>query len=107
MYGFMLSSTLAALGGLMSTASVMQASPSANPSILFTALTAVFLAGVSLQGGRGSLPRVLIGALILATISDALTIAGIPPYWAIVTTGSLMIGALAFEKWPTPACIKR
>jgi len=86
---------------------MMQASPSANPSILFTALTAVFLAGVSLQGGRGSLPRVLIGALILATISNALTIAGIPPYWAIVTTGSLMIGALAFDKYLTEAISTR
>ena len=103
LYGFMLSSILAALGGLMTAALVTQALPTANPAILFTALTAVFLAGVSLRGGRGSLPRVLIGALILATISNALTIAGVQPYWATVTTGALMIGALAFDKFLTDA----
>ena len=102
-YGFMFASTLAALGGIMTTAMVTQALPTANPSILFSALTAVFLAGVPLQGGRGSLPRVLIGALILATISNALTIAGVQPYWAVVTTGVLMIGALSFDKYLTDA----
>src|SRR5690606_38564845 len=75
---------LAPLGGIMTLALVFDASPNASPSILFTALSAVFLAGVSLAGGRGCLPRLLIGALVLAPISDALTIAGVPPYWATV-----------------------
>mgnify|MGYP003127923533 CR=1 FL=1 len=42
-------------------------------------------------GGRGSLPLALIDALVLATISDALTIAGVPPSWATATTCVLMI----------------
>lgn len=105
--GFVISATLAALGGLMSTALVFEASPVASPAIIFSALTAVFLAGVSLSGGRGSLPRVLIGALILATISDALTIAGVPPYWATVTTGILMIAALVFDKVMTESISSR
>jgi len=105
--GFIISAMLASLGGIMSMALVYEASPNASPSILFTALTAVFLAGVSLAGGRGSLPRVLIGALVLATISDALTIAGVQPYWATVTTGVLMIGALVFDKSMTEAISNR
>lgn len=105
--GFIISAMLASLGGIMTMALVFEASPNASPSILFTALTAVFLAGVSLAGGRGSLPRVLIGALVLATISDALTIAGVPPYWATVTTGSLMIGALVFDKAMTESISAR
>jgi ribose transport system permease protein len=64
----------------------------------FGALTAVALAGVALTGGRGSLPRVLVGALILATIANGLTIRGIQPYWAIVATGALLLGSLMFER---------
>jgi ribose transport system permease protein len=56
------------------------------------------LAAVALSGGRGSLPRVLVGALILATIANGLTIRGIQPYWATVTTGALLIGSLLFER---------
>ncbi|WP_028642810.1 ABC transporter permease [Nocardioides sp. URHA0020] len=96
--GFVISGVLAALGGLVSTAVVTEANPSASPAIIFSALTAVALAGVSLAGGRGSLPRVLVGALILATISNGLTIRGIQPYWATVCTGALLLGSLALER---------
>ena len=96
--GFVLSGLLAALAGLMQTALVTEASPQAGPGIIFQALTAVALAGVSLAGGRGSLPKVLVGAIVLATIADGLTIKGVPPYWATVSTGVLMIGALMLDK---------
>lgn len=96
--GFVLSGLLAALAGLMQTALVTEASPQASPGVIFQALTAVALAGVSLAGGRGSLPKVLVGAIVLATIADGLTIKGVPPYWATVATGVLMIGALMLDK---------
>ena len=96
--GFVISGLLASVGGLVNTANVTEANPNASPAILFTALTAVALAGVALTGGRGSLPRVLVGALILATIADGLTIRGIQPYWAIVATGALLLGSLMFER---------
>jgi ribose transport system permease protein len=97
--GFVISAACAALGGLVTTAVVTEASPDASPSIIFTALTAVALAGVSLQGGRGSLPRVLVGALLLATISNGLTIKGIDPYWGTGVTGMLLLASLGLEKW--------
>ena len=96
--GFVISGFCAALGGLISTAVITSASPTADPGIIFTALTAVALAGVALSGGRGSLPRVLVGALILATISNALTIKGIQPYWGTVVTGLLLLASLGLEK---------
>jgi len=96
--GFVISGLLAALGGLVTTAVVTEANPSASPAIIFSALTAVALAGVALTGGRGSLPRILVGALILATIANGLTIRGIQPYWATVFTGALLLGSLAFER---------
>jgi ribose transport system permease protein len=96
--GFVISGLLASLGGLVTTAVVTEANPSASPAIIFNALTAVALAGVALTGGRGSLPRILVGALILATIANGLTIRGIQPYWATVFTGALLLGSLAFER---------
>jgi ribose transport system permease protein len=96
--GFVVSGLLGAMGGLVSTAVVTEANPSASPAIIFNALTAVALAGVALTGGRGSLPRVLVGALILATIANGLTIRGIQPYWATVCTGALLLGSLGLER---------
>jgi ribose transport system permease protein len=96
--GFVISGLLASLGGLVTTAVVTEATPSASPAIIFSALTAVALAGVALTGGRGSLPRVAVGALILATITNGLTIRGIQPYWATVCTGALLLGSLLLER---------
>ncbi|WP_169747623.1 ABC transporter permease [Demequina iriomotensis] len=104
---FVISSTCAALGGLVTTATVTEANPSASPALIFTALTAVALAGVSLVGGRGSLPRVLVGALVLATIANGLTIKGVQPYWATGVTGVLLIGSLALERWVTASVSRR
>lgn len=105
--GFVISGFCAALGGLVTTALVTEANPAANPGIIFNALTAVALAGVSLAGGRGSLPRVLVGALILGTISNALTLKGIDPYWATAVTGLLLLGSLGVEKWVSTAVSRR
>ncbi|SNY65532.1 ABC transporter permease [Paractinoplanes atraurantiacus] len=96
--GFVLSGLCAALGGLVTTAVTTEATPEASPGIIFSALTAVALAGVALTGGRGSLPRVLVGALILATIANGLTIRGVQPYWATVVTGLLLLTSLGLER---------
>ena len=105
--GFIISGFCAALGGLITTALVTEANPAASPGIIFNALTAVALAGVSLAGGRGSLPRVLVGALILATIANGLTIKGIQPYWGTTVTGLLLLGSLGVEKWVSTTVSKR
>lgn len=105
--GFMLSGLLAALGGLVTVAYTGQGNPSASPGIIFDGLTAVALAGVSLAGGRGSLPKVLVGALILATIFDGLTVAGSDPYWGVVATGALLLFALVGDLMLTRTVSRR
>jgi ribose transport system permease protein len=105
--GFMISGFCAALGGLVIAALVTEANPAADPGLIFNALTAVALAGVALSGGRGSLPRVLVGALILGTISNALTIKGVQPYWATAVTGVLLLASLGVEKWVSTTVSRR
>lgn len=105
--GFVLSGICGAIGGLLVMATTTQASPNPSVDLLFSAITAVALSGMPLTGGRGSLPRVLVGALIIATIASALIIRGIPPYWATITTGVLLILALAFERFMSAAVAKR
>ena len=105
--GFILVSTCAALGGIVIAAFVTSATPTPSTSVLFEALTAVALSGMPLSGGRGSLPRVLVGALIIQTISSALTIKNVQPYWSTVFTGVLLLAALAAERSLTVAVANR
>lgn len=97
--GFVISGICAAIGGLVATAITTEANPDASPAIIFSALTAVALAGVSMSGGRGSLPRVLVGALILATIANGLIIRGVQTYWATVIAGVLLLASLGLERF--------
>jgi ribose transport system permease protein len=96
--GFVLSGCCAATGGIVVTAVLDQASPAPDTSQLFQALTAVALSGIALSGGRGSFPRVLFGALIIATLNSGLIIHGLAPAWATLATGALLVGALAFDQ---------
>jgi ribose transport system permease protein len=107
MLGFVLSGVCAAVGGIVVMATTTQASPNPSVDLLFSAITAVALSGMPLAGGRGSLPRVLVGALIIATIASALIIRGIPPYWATVATGVLLVLALGFERVMSSAVSSR
>jgi ribose transport system permease protein len=96
--GFVLVSVCAAIGGIVIAAFTSSATPVPDPTILFSALTAVALSGMPLSGGRGSFPRVIVGALIIATVASALTIKNIKPYWVPVITGVLLISALVLER---------
>jgi len=95
--GFILSGLLAAVGGIVTAAYTSQATPAAPTSVLFDGLTAVALSGLALSGGRGSFPKVWIGAMVIAAIGSGLLIKGIPSFWTTSITGALLIGALAFE----------
>ena len=101
--GFVISGICAAIGGIVSTAYISLASPTASTGVIFQALTSVALAGVPFVGGRGSLPRVYLGGVVLATISTGLLIAGVQTYWATITTGVLLFAALAMQQWTTKA----
>ena len=98
--GFVLSGVCSAVGGMVVMATTTQASPNPSVDLLFSALTAVALSGMPLTGGRGSLPRVLVGALIIATIASALIIRGVPPYWATVATGVLLVARPGLRRRP-------
>lgn len=95
--GFVLSGLLSAVGGVVTSAYTLQADPSPATGTLFTGLTAVALSGISLAGGRGSLPKVFVGALVIQSIGNVLILKGIEPYVGEVVTGALLIGALALE----------
>ena len=103
---FTICSVCAAIGGIVSAAYVQIGSPSASVGTIFSALTAVALAGVPFTGGRGSLSRVLLGAIVLSTISTGLLLAGVQTYWSSVATGVLLLGAVVLNMWTTRATLR-
>lgn len=62
----------AGLAGIVSMGRLGSAQPQEVPSYLIDAIGAVVLGGTSLMGGRGSIPRTVIGLLLYGTLRNGL-----------------------------------
>ncbi len=61
------------------------------------AIAAVIIGGTRLGGGVGSVPRTVLGVLILSMLSNALILLGIDAFWQDALKGSVIIAAVAFD----------
>ena len=78
---------------------VNAASPQAAQLANLETITAVVIGGTSLFGGRGGVLGTLIGAIIVTTAVNGLTIAGFDPLWQRFTIGVLVIVAVGIDQW--------
>ncbi len=62
-------------------------------------VAAAVVGGVSISGGVGTVPGVLLGALLLGIIQNALTIVRISPFWQLAAQGLLILIAVITDKW--------
>jgi rhamnose transport system permease protein len=62
-------------------------------------VAASVVGGVSISGGVGTVPGVLLGALLLGIIQNALTIIRISPFWQLAAQGLLILIAVVTDKW--------
>lgn len=96
-YCFLISSTLASLGGILLASRLGAAVHTAGMGYEFQAIAAVVLGGVSLAGGTGNLFGVALGVLILAFLSNGLGMINAPTEWQLVITGIVIIIAVALD----------
>ena len=94
---FMLSSSLAALGGIVLASRMNSGQPMASQGLEFDAITAAVLGGVALSGGIGSMGGCLIGLLIMQGFNYGLQFTNVQSFWQQVCKGLLLFAALAFD----------
>lgn len=94
---YTLSGLCSGLAGLLMASRTNQGSPTMGVSYEMDAVTAVVIGGVSMSGGAGKWYGVVIGALFIAVIENALTIFGVDPNWKQVVKGAIIIGAVLLD----------
>jgi len=62
-------------------------------------VAASVVGGVSISGGVGSVPGVLLGALLLGIIQNSLTLIRISPFWQLAAQGLLILIAVLSDQW--------
>jgi D-xylose transport system permease protein len=95
---FMVSGTLAAVGGLFIASRLTSASQvSGSGMLLINAIAAAIIGGTSLFGGRGSTWSALLGVLIIQSIASGMALLGVETPVQFMITGGVLLTAVVFD----------
>ena len=105
MFVYGASGTLAGLGGVMAGRAALrgQTDCSSARATNSTRSPAVILGGTSFVGGIGSIWGTLIGALIIAVLTNGLILVGVSDIWQFIVKGLVIIGAVTLDRFRQPA----
>ena len=88
---FVVSGLVAALAGIILAARTSTANGDNGLNMTLAVVTIVVLGGVDINGGKGTVPGVIVAAVILGALKSALTEAGISTDYQNVAIGLLLI----------------
>ena len=92
-----ISGLCAGICGAVMAARLGAAEPNTATGAETEAIAAAIIGGTSFFGGKGKVPNVIVGALILGLISNGLNMAGINPYIQLVCKGVIMAVAVGIS----------
>ena len=99
LFAYAMSGLLSGLGGVMTSARLYAANGlQLGISYELDAIAAVILGGTSFVGGIGSIWGTLIGALIIAALTNGLILLGVSDIWQFIIKGLVIIGAVALDR---------
>lgn len=98
LFAYVYSGILAALVGLIMTARLNSASPIVGVGYETDAIAASVIGGTSMDGGKGKVYNVVIGALIIGTISNGLDILNVSSYWQQIVKGVIILIAVLVDR---------
>jgi D-xylose transport system permease protein len=81
---------MCALAGLINTARLAAGSPSAGTSGELDAIAACFIGGTSMRGGSGTVYGALIGALVMASLDNGMSMLDVDTYWQMIIKGGIL-----------------
>jgi len=94
---FVLCNTLAAVAALVLTARLNAATMSAGQNYELDAIAACVIGGTSLMGGVGTITGAIIGALVMASLDNGMSLMNLESFWQYIVKGGILVLAVYID----------
>ena len=88
---------LAGLAGILTIARLTSAQPTYGQNYEMDAIGSCFIGGASAYGGVGTVPGVIVGALLMGVINIGMSIIGVDQNYQKVVKGLVLLAAVIFD----------
>jgi ribose/xylose/arabinose/galactoside ABC-type transport system permease subunit len=95
---YVVTGTLAGLGGILIAAQVGVVTPPLGLNLEFSVITAVILGGTAITGGIGRMEGTLLGAVLLGMVLNYMTIRGVSAEWQQAATGFIILAVATLDR---------
>lgn len=96
-WAYFLMSFLAGLSGLLVGARIGSVDGNMGNSYEMDAIASCFIGGASAYGGSGTVPGIMVGAILLGVINQGMSILGLPDQYQYVVKGAVLLAAVVFD----------
>jgi methyl-galactoside transport system permease protein len=94
---YTIAGALYGLGGVLEASRTGGATNNYGTSYELDAIASCVVGGVSVTGGIGTVPGIVVGVLIFGVINYGLTFIGANPYIQLILKGVIIVSAVAFD----------
>lgn len=96
---YLISGFLASLGGIILASKLGTGQPNAAEGYELDAVAAVVLGGTSMNGGKGSMGKTIIGVLTIGVIDNGMSLMLVGAYWQKVIMGMIILFAVILDQY--------
>lgn len=94
---FVIMGSLYALAGVILASRLNGAPPQGAPFLELDAIAAAVIGGTSLMGGVGTVGGALLGALLMTSVSNGLSLMSVPTFYQLIASGLILVLAVFFD----------
>ncbi|WXR60369.1 sugar ABC transporter permease [Peptostreptococcaceae bacterium AGR-M142] len=94
---FIISGMMAAIAGILLTARLGTATTDAGNGFELDAVASCVIGGTSLLGGEGTIIGAVLGALVMASLDNGMSILNTESYWQLIVKGLILILAVFID----------
>jgi D-xylose transport system permease protein len=96
---FIITDVAAVIAGIVLTSRLNAGSAVSGDMKELDAIAAAVIGGASLNGGKGRVMGAILGALVMASLDNGMSLLNLNAYWQYLVKGAILIIAVWFDSW--------